>query len=129
MNKENKIRNIFSVIVVLVLILVATGVMVVVKNKNVDSSYLDSFAKCLTEKQVTMYGASWCSHCQNQKKLFGSAFQFATYVECTENEKLCLDRGVEAFPTWINGAGLKKTGELSLAQLAEFSGCVLPVKP
>jgi hypothetical protein len=25
----------------------------------------DNFAKCLTEKGVEMYGASWCSHCQN----------------------------------------------------------------
>jgi len=129
MNKENKLRNIFSVVVILVIILVATGVMVVVKNKPVDSTYIDDFAKCLTQKNVVMYGASWCTHCQNQKKLFGSAFQFATYVECTENEKLCLAKGVEAFPTWINNDGLKKTGELSFAELAEFSGCALPVKP
>ena len=66
----------------------------------VDKNY-DSFAKCLTEKGAVMYGAVWCAHCKDQKKAFGDSFQYIKYVECTENTKLCLDDGVNGYPTWI----------------------------
>ena len=32
---------------------------------------LNAFAQCLSEKAVTMYGADWCPHCQNEKNAFG----------------------------------------------------------
>jgi hypothetical protein len=61
----------------------------------------DDFAKCVTEKGWTMYGAVWCSHCKDQKELFGEAFQYIKYVECPDNIQLCLDKGVNGYPTWI----------------------------
>ena len=42
---------------------------------------LEEFAQCLRERGVTMYGADWCPHCQDQKTLFGSAFALVPYVE------------------------------------------------
>ncbi len=60
----------------------------------------DSFAKCLTEKGWTMYGAKWCSHCQAQKDLFGDSFQYVTYVECPDNAELCVAEGINGYPTW-----------------------------
>ena len=32
-----------------------------------------SLAQCLTEKEVIMYGTEWCSHCKNQKAMFGES--------------------------------------------------------
>ena len=32
----------------------------------------DDFAKCLNEKGLKLYGASWCPHCQEQKQMFES---------------------------------------------------------
>lgn len=61
----------------------------------------NAFAKCLTDKGWVMYGAAWCSHCKTQKELFGSSFQYIKYVECPDNTQLCLDKGVNGFPTWI----------------------------
>jgi len=61
----------------------------------------DAFAKCLTEKGWAMYGAAWCSHCQAQKALFGTSFQYIKYVECPDNVQLCTDKGVNGYPTWI----------------------------
>ena len=89
----------------------------------------DTFAQCLTEKDVVMYGAYWCPHCANQKKMFGSSFKYVTYVECDSKGKdaqpeLCLQKGVESYPTWeINGA--MQSGEIPLPVLAEKSGCLL----
>jgi hypothetical protein len=61
----------------------------------------DSFAKCLTENGWSMYGAIWCAHCKSQKEMFGSSFQYIKYVECPDNVQFCLDKGVNAYPTWL----------------------------
>ncbi len=89
-------------------------------------SKYDGFAQCLAQKKVTMYGAVWCSHCQNQKKEFGSSFKYVNYVECPENTKLCTEKGIEGFPTWITADGQKLVGEQLLEALASTTGCVLP---
>lgn len=65
------------------------------------SSVAESLAKCLAEKKVTMYGAEWCSHCKTQKALFGEAFKFIPYVECPDNISLCIEKGIEGYPTWL----------------------------
>ncbi len=90
---------------------------------------LAPFAQCLASKKVTMYGAYWCVHCQNQKKLFGDAFKEVPYVECTEQTKRCESKGVQGFPTWFvpdeKGGEQKFEGEQSLEALAAASGCPL----
>ncbi|MDO8460351.1 MAG: hypothetical protein Q7S74_04535 [Nanoarchaeota archaeon] len=96
---------------------------------NNDGKY-DSFAQCLTEKGVKMYGAWWCSHCQNQKKAFGSSWKYATYVECSTpdgNSQLpvCKDAGIEGYPTWDFGGGVRLSGEVSFDELSQRSGCPL----
>jgi hypothetical protein len=61
----------------------------------------DAFAKCLTAKGLTMYGAVWCPHCQDQKALFGDSFKYIKYVECPDNTQLCIDKNIQGYPTWI----------------------------
>ena len=86
----------------------------------------DGFAQCLAEKKLTMYGAYWCPHCQNEKKAFGSSFQYVPYVECTQETKKCLDAGIQGYPTWIDASGQKYSGEQGLLGLSKISGCQLP---
>src|SRR3989338_5071516 len=87
---------------------------------------LDEFAQCLADKNVTMYGAEWCSHCQNEKNAFGSSFRLVPYVECPENPQECLAQKVDRYPTWIFPDGKKFVGEQGLQKLSEESGCSLP---
>ncbi|KKS74857.1 MAG: VKORC1/thioredoxin domain protein [Candidatus Azambacteria bacterium GW2011_GWA2_42_9] len=87
---------------------------------------LDTLAKCLASKKVVMYGAEWCSHCQNEKKAFGESFKFINYVECPQNPKQCLDSDIGDYPTWILGDGRKLVGEQGLIKLSRESGCPLP---
>lgn len=94
-------------------------------------SVYDGFAQCLTEKGVKMYGAWWCPHCQNQKDLFGSAFDYVDYVECSPGSSKvmaaqCKDAGIEGYPTWVFADGSKASGEQSFEQLSEKSSCPLP---
>lgn len=94
-------------------------------------SIYDGFAQCLTEKGVKMYGAWWCPHCQNQKDLFGSAFEFVDYVECSPGSskgmsQQCKDAGIEGYPTWVFADGSKASGEQSFEGLSEKTSCPLP---
>lgn len=86
---------------------------------------LDSFAQCLREKQITMYGAYWCPHCQSEKQAFGSSFKYVPYVECTEETQKCLDAGIRGYPTWIFPEDKRLEGELGLEKLSRESACPL----
>lgn len=74
---------------------------------NANQANLDAFSQCIAAKKLTMYGAAWCSHCKREKANFGSSFQYIPYVECPENTQLCLDKGVDGYPTWIDADGKK----------------------
>ena len=84
----------------------------------------ETVAKCLAEKGAVMYGSEYCGYCNKQKELFGEAFQYITYVECTEQAQLCQENGVRSVPAWeINGQ--LRVGFKSLDELALMAGCTL----
>lgn len=85
----------------------------------------DAFAQCLTESGMVMYGADWCPHCQAEKNAFGKSFRLVSYVECPQNPQLCLEKGIEGYPTWITSEGKKLVGEQGLQKLSLESGCAL----
>ena len=89
----------------------------------------DEFAKCLTQNNVKMFGAFWCSHCANQKEMFGSGFQYITYVECSNDDKtqndLCKGENIKGYPTWEFKDKNRVSGELTFAKLSQLSGCSL----
>jgi len=92
---------------------------------------LDPFAKCLTEKKAVMYGAATCSHCADQKELFGSSYQYVSYVECTipgthtETDQ-CKALHIKHTPTWIFADGSRLEGTIQLDKLSQQTGCKLP---
>jgi len=95
----------------------------VTDNSGIDKTAL---AKYMTSKGFIFYGAYWCSHCQDQKKLFGDSLQYVTYYECDpngENSKAsaCQAAGIESYPTWIIN-GQKYTGAKTMSELAQLSG-------
>lgn len=69
----------------------------------------DEFAKCLTQKGETMYGAAWCPHCIEQKAAFGTSFKYINYVECPDNTQLCIDKGIQGYPTWLLSSATTST--------------------
>ncbi len=90
----------------------------------------DSFAQCLTEKDVTFYGAFWCPNCASQKAMFGKSAKLLPYVECSTSDRrgqvpVCVDAGIEAYPTWDFANASRQVGVLSLQQLSRLSGCPL----
>ncbi len=91
----------------------------------------DDLARCLGEKSATFYGAFWCSHCQEQKKMFGNSAELLPYVECSSPDgksqlQACIDVGIQSYPTWIFADGSREVGEKTPQFLAEKTGCTLP---
>ena len=96
----------------------------------------DQFAQCVAGKGFTMYGAYWCPHCKAEKARFGTSFQYVPYVECTQEVKLCTDKGIKGYPTWImegvststatSTETARYSGELGLEKIAKITGCELP---
>ncbi len=92
-------------------------------------SYGDEYelAKCLKEKNTTMYGAFWCPHCLEQKNMFGKSFELINYVECStldkQQTKYCQDKQIHGYPTWEFANGTRQSGYLSKDKLKQLSGC------
>lgn len=96
-----------------------------------DDNSLSNLANCLTEKGAKFYGAFWCSHCKNQKEMFGKAAEFLPYVECSTPDgnsqtAVCRENNITGYPTWVFADGATQSGEVSLETLAEKAGCPLP---
>jgi hypothetical protein len=90
----------------------------------------DSFAQCLSQSGVKMYGAYWCPHCNEQKSMFGSSWQYVNYVECSLANRAgetpaCTQAGITAYPTWEFQDGSRVEGALTLEELSTRSGCPL----
>ena len=97
------------------------------------SSYSRDLATHLKSVGAKMYGAFWCSHCEDQKEIFGAGADIP-YVECfpggwergTPVAAACASADIQGFPTWILADGTKTEGEKTLAELAKLSGFKAP---
>jgi hypothetical protein len=92
----------------------------------------DTFARCLTQRDVKMYGAYWCPHCSDQKVMFDAAFKYAPYIECgvpgdtSKMLQVCSDAGIKHFPTWqFPPTGERVEGAIPLEDLSLRTGCPL----
>jgi uncharacterized membrane protein len=91
-----------------------------------ETDFRTGLARHLTTTGAAMYGAYWCPHCQDQKDMFGTAFEHINYVECDPrgkgaNPRLCQEKGIEGYPTW-EVDGRLYPGAMPLQVLAELSG-------
>jgi len=120
-------KNIFFLIIGL-LILGTIATILLRSNEGVSSIKYDAFAQCIASKNLTMYGAVWCSACKTEKANFGKSFKYIPYVECTENPNECIAKSIEKYPTWIDEKGQKYVGVQGLEKLSEISGCALPIE-
>ena len=124
-----KLNNKYMWIFLVILILVA-GLYFIPSTEAEPGKY-DEFAQCLTDSGAKMYGAYWCSHCEQQKKDFADSFHLIDYVECSlpnndgQTEE-CKEAGIESYPTWDFGDDLRAGGVLTFDKLAERTGCELP---
>jgi len=89
-----------------------------------NSGEYDTFASCLTDKGIVMYGTDWCPHCKNQKEMFGDSFKKIKYVNCDINKEECAINRITGYPTWKIGNEYH-SGVQPVETLASLSGCEL----
>lgn len=126
--KKKITRSILLVVGCLVILAIAIWAYTALRP---DPHEYDAFAKCLSEKNIVMYGAYWCPHCQDQKRMFRDSWEFVKYIECaspgdpyTPTEQ-CKAAGVASYPTWVFPGGSKVGGTQEFDKLAKISGCPL----
>ncbi|MCC7431997.1 hypothetical protein IT412_00565 [Candidatus Peregrinibacteria bacterium] len=83
------------------------------------------FAKCITSKELIMYGDDNCEHCQSQKKMFGDDFAEINYVNCAFEIDRCREKQISVYPVWQKNDN-KYVGVQSFEDLARISGCTNP---
>ena len=114
------------------LIVIAIGLAVVLSYFNRESDtgpgQYDQFASCIKDSGATFYGAFWCTHCRDQKKLFGNSAKLLPYQECsTPNAsgqlQACIDKKIESYPTWIFKDGTRESKVFTLEELAVKTSC------
>jgi len=89
---------------------------------------LQKFADCLEKAGLKIYGAKWCPHCQNLVNMLGGYDVVKNiYVECTEQQEVCDNEGITAYPT-IKINGEEYTGMRTFEALSEATGCPVPEK-
>jgi uncharacterized membrane protein len=88
---------------------------------------LRALAVHVADYGATMYGAWWCSHCEDQKAMFGGAARRLPYIECatgpqgSPQTRACNAAGISTYPTWeIDGRRYPEV--LTPSRLAELTG-------
>lgn len=90
----------------------------------------DGFATCLKDAGATFYGAFWCPHCAEQKKMFDNT-RMLPYVECSTPDgknqlPVCTEKEIKGYPTWIFADGTVVDHVMQLSELSEKTSCALP---
>ena len=102
-------------------------------NSGTDDPQLRALAQHLAKIDAKFYGASWCPHCKEQKKMFGAAADRLPYVECSlqgtggPQAPICRTMNIQSYPTWIIN-GRRHEGVLMPEELAKLSGFEGPVR-
>lgn len=117
----------------LALLIVSMVILAACSQGRYPQEQVDELAKCLTEKNIPMYGTFWCPKCADVKKSFGTSFQYITYIECdargeNEQSELCIEKEIDKYATFEFPDGSRLIGKPSLTELAEKAGCPVPVK-
>jgi hypothetical protein len=82
----------------------------------------DDFAKCLTEKEVVVYGNDFCSFTGKQLNYFGKSEKYLDYVKCTGNQELCDAKGIRVTPTWEIDGKMHENVQ-TFDKLSGLTGC------
>ena len=93
---------------------------------SISSEELAKFVGCLEKADFVIYGANWCGW---TKKLTGMLGGFdivkPIYVECTEEQELCEEKGITGYPT-ILVKGEEYQGARSFEEIAAATDCEVP---
>jgi len=128
-----KKQSVYIIGIVIFAILLTLGLSLLNNGTATGPGEYDDLAMCLEEKGVKFYGAFWCPHCQEQKKVFGASAKLLPYIECSTGNAagqlpVCIDAKIDSYPTWEFSDGEMLIGIMELEDLAARAGCDFEVK-
>lgn len=83
------------------------------------SWYMAANIRALRDNGWVFYHSPTCGFCVTQIASVGaSKFSWMPMVNCTENPTLCKEKGINAFPTWLN----EKTGQEHMGGISLDNG-------
>jgi hypothetical protein len=75
--------------------------------------------RTLRDEGWVFYHSPSCGFCVTQIAAVGaSKFSWMPMVNCAENPALCKEKGIDAFPTWLN----EKTGQIHMGGISLDNG-------
>jgi hypothetical protein len=90
------------------------------------SEELEKFVECLKDADFVIYGANWCGYTKQLVTMLGGWDMVKPiYVECTENEELCQEKGVGGYPT-ILIQGEEYQGGRTFEEFGAATDCQVP---
>lgn len=120
-----------NIVLTIIILLVIGAIVYAASTKSEKSSEYDQFAQCIADSGAKFYGAFWCPHCLEQKRMFGDSYKLLPYIECSTPDQqgqlqVCIDADIKGYPTWEFPDGTRESGEIPFDVLAEKTGCELP---
>lgn len=121
MEAKEKVFYLIIVAVVVALILIAVSQLITkTTGYSIKEPEISELAQCLSSKGAVMYGLDTCSHCKDQKAMFGLSFQYIDYKPCEKDILGC--NKLQGVPAWIIN-NQTYYGTQDLEKLKELSGC------
>lgn len=121
-SNDNNDKNMKKYIILGLIGLIVTLSIVTALSYSQKPGDYDSFASCLTEKGVVVYGNDFCSYTGKQLNYFGKSEKELNYIKCTDNQKLCDSKGVKTTPTWEYEGEIYE-GVQTFERLSAITGC------
>ena len=103
------------------LIIIAVIILAIFLMKKPSPKTDEETTKCIGENSE-FYVRLGCTHCENQKDMFGEYVSYLKPIDCFYEREICTQKGIEATPTWIIN-GEKIVGTQSIEKLKELTGC------
>lgn len=108
-------------IVVLIVVVGAVYYSIARPKSDLNPKEKESLAKCLTEKEIYLFGAFNCPNCGVQKEMFGEAVEFIVYINCDLEPDKC-DINENTYPYWKMDDNILR-GPVPLKFLKDRTGC------
>ncbi len=129
--RDRQVKRLKTATWVLIGLAIVISAFIYVKSIPPPPGEYDAFARCIARTGTKFYGAFWCPHCAAQKAEFGTSEQYLPYVECSLPDEsgqtqICIDHGIQSYPTWVFPDGSTSTGVTDLQTLSAKTGCPLP---
>ena len=126
--KKRKNTKIYSTLITLAVIICLLGLLTFLlpqfsNNAPISTEKnLESFTKCLNEKNVKMYGSIKNANSVSQMQMFGESLENLSYIDCSERKEEC--REILILPSWeIDNKIIH--GAVSLEVLSKLTECEL----